>query len=180
MDSGRTPSDGPASPAVGEGLPWFALYVKSRQERTVEGGLARLGLGTYLPMMEKVRKWSDRKKVVRVPYFPGYVFVRCTEEERGLAWKLPGSIRYLGAEGRATPVDPRELEAVREALLRRVPFEPYPHLAPGQPVTVTAGALKGLTGILVGKRRNFRLVLQIRAMGQGIAAEVDATDVEPI
>ncbi len=158
---------------------WYALYVRSRQERTVEKGLRRIGIETYLPMMEQVRKWSDRKKVVEVPYFSSYVFVRCDEEQRRSSWNVRGAVRYLGADGKATPLDPGELEAVREALTRVVPFDPYPKLAVGQTVVVKAGPLKGLTGLLVRKQKNYRFVLQIRAMGQGISAEIDAVDVEP-
>lgn len=159
--------------------PWYALYVKSRQERVVEKGLRNLGIETYLPLREQVRRWSDRRKVVSVPYFPSYVFVRCTEEQRRASWNVRGAVRYLGADGKATPLDPGELEAIREALTRLVPFEPYPHLAPGQAVVVKSGPLKGVAGVLVRRSRNYRLVLQIRAMGQGIATEVDAVDVEP-
>ena len=158
---------------------WFALYVRSRQERVVAAGLVRAGLEAWLPLLPVLRRWSDRRKVVEVPAFPGYVLVRCAEEERRRALAVRGAVRFLGSGSGATPLDPAEIEAVREALARRVPFEPYPNLEPGRAVTVISGPLRGLAGILVRKRRNYRLVLAIRAMGQGIAAEVDAADVEP-
>ena len=159
--------------------PWFALHVKSRQERVVAAGLERAGLHAWLPLLGVLRRWSDRKKVVEVPCFPGYVFVRCAEDDRKRAFAVRGAVRYLGTRGGATPVDPDELERVREALSRRVPFEPYPSLAPGREVNVVAGPLRGLAGTLVRKHPGYRLVLAVRAMGQGISAEVDAADVEP-
>jgi transcription antitermination factor NusG len=170
---------GPGSAAPAGDAHWFALYTRSRQERTVEAGLRRLGLATYLPMLQKVRRWSDRKKVVEVPYFPGYVFLRCGEEQRSTAWAVPGAVRFLGAEGRATAIDSGEIESIRDALSRRIPFDPHPRLEPGQQVTIANGPLSGLTGILVRRQRKYRLVLCIKAMGQGISAEVDAIDVAP-
>ena len=145
----------------------------------METGLRRLGLATYLPVLETVRRWSDRKKVVEVPYFAGYVFLRCREDQRGAAWTVPGAVRFLGGQGRATPIDPAEIETIRDALSRRVPFDPHPHMEPGQQVTIAAGPLAGLTGTLVRRQRKYRLVLYVKAMGQGISAEVDAIDVAP-
>jgi transcription antitermination factor NusG len=130
-------------------------------------------------MLPVLRRWSDRKKLIEVPCFPGYVFVRCAEEERRRAFAVPGTVRYLGSGGRATPLDAAEVESVREALARRVAFEPHPRLGPGQEVRVVGGPLRGLSGILLRKERKYRLVLAVRAMGQGISAEVDASDVEP-
>ena len=46
-------------------------------------------------------------------------------------------------------------------------------------MTITGGPLAGITGTLVRRERKYRLVLYIRAMGQGISAEVDALDVAP-
>lgn len=161
------------------GACWYALLTRSRQEKKVHAGLAKVGLETYLPLQKKVHKWSDRKKVIEVPYFPGYIFVRCHEEERQNAWSVTGVVRYLGCNGHAIPIDDGEICRVRQALATCVPFEPYPHLAPGNTIVVTRGPLQGMSGVLVRKDRKYRLVVNIRAMGQGIAAELDASDVEP-
>ena len=88
-------------------------------------------------------------------------------------------MRFLGGQGRATPIDPVEIESIRSALSRRVPFDPHPGLEPGQSVTIATGPLAGLTGVLVRRSAKYRLVLSIRAMGQGISAEVEAIDVHP-
>ena len=107
------------------------------------------------------------------------MFLRCRDEQRSAAWSVPGAVRFLGGQGKATPIDPVEIETIREALARRVPFDPHPQLEQGQDVTIVSGPLAGITGTLVRRERNYRLVLYIRAMGQGISAEVDALDVAP-
>jgi transcription antitermination factor NusG len=145
----------------------------------VEAALRRLGFPTYLPILRTLRKWSDRRKVVEVPYFSGYVFLRSTEARRSAAWAVRGAVRFLGARGGATPIEAGEIEAIRDALSRRVPFDPHPRLEPGQTVTITSGPLAGITGTLVRRKAKYRLVLAIRAMGRGISAEVDAVDVAP-
>ena len=158
---------------------WFAVYTKSRHEKMVNGGLEALGFETYLPLVRQLRQWSDRRKPVDMPLFPGYVFVRCTEAERSRAFGARGIVRFVTAEGRAVPIPPAEVDAIREVLRNDVPFEPHPKLKPGHRVRVIAGPLRGVTGKLVRRGRRFRLLLAISALGQAISVEVDAADVEP-
>jgi transcription antitermination factor NusG len=167
-------AEGPAS-----GPEWFAVYTRNRHEKLVNRGLEALGFETYLPLVRRLRRWSDRNKPVELPLFPGYVFVRCTETERSRAFGARGIVRFVTAEGRAVPVPPAEIDAIREVLRSDVPFEPHPKLTSGQPVRVTAGPFRGYTGKLVRRGRRFRLLLAVSAIGQGISIEVDAADVEP-
>ena len=158
---------------------WFAIYTRSRHEKLVNSGLKELGFESFLPLVQRLRRWSDRKKLVDMPLFPGYVFVRCTEAERARAFGAKGVVRFVAADGRAVPIPPAEIGAIREVLRRDVPFDPHPNVRPGQPVRVVAGPLRGITGRLVRRGRHLRLLLAISALGQAISVEVDAADVEP-
>lgn len=60
---------------------WYALYVKSRNEKKVDKLLTQNALDTYLPLVRKVKKWSDRKKIVYEPLFPSYVFVYIEDQK---------------------------------------------------------------------------------------------------
>ena len=55
---------------------WYAVHVKSRHEFIAADDLARKGIETYLPTMNRLSQWKDRKKLIARPLFPGYVFVR--------------------------------------------------------------------------------------------------------
>ena len=54
---------------------WFAIYVKSRHEKSVHAELQQKGIESSLPLMTVTRQWSDRRKKVEVPLFRSYVFV---------------------------------------------------------------------------------------------------------
>ncbi|HOF14945.1 MAG TPA: transcription termination/antitermination NusG family protein, partial [Spirochaetota bacterium] len=56
---------------------WYAVYVRSRHEFMVEAALAHKSLQTFLPAVERLRQWKDRKKKIMFPLFPGYLFVQC-------------------------------------------------------------------------------------------------------
>lgn len=41
---------------------WYALYVRSRAEKKVSQELEHIGIEVFLPLITRVRQWSDRKK----------------------------------------------------------------------------------------------------------------------
>ena len=55
---------------------WYVLHTKSRHENVVNEGLLRKSVEVYLPRITVPSKRRDRKKTIRVPLFPGYVFVK--------------------------------------------------------------------------------------------------------
>lgn len=54
---------------------WYVLYVKSRCEKKTEQQIAESGIRTYLPLIKRTKKWSDRNKVVYEPLIKSYLFV---------------------------------------------------------------------------------------------------------
>ena len=57
-------------------LKWYVMYTTSRSEKKVADRLAERGWEVYLPIVEELRQWSDRKKKVQRPLFNAYVFVK--------------------------------------------------------------------------------------------------------
>lgn len=61
---------------------WYLIYIKPRQEKNVANHLDQKGINCFLPTMNVMRQWHDRKKKITVPLFPSYIFVdiQCLEE----------------------------------------------------------------------------------------------------
>ncbi|MSO23904.1 MAG: hypothetical protein EXQ58_11825 [Acidobacteria bacterium] len=55
---------------------WYAVYTRSRQERAVKTQLDERAVENFLQTYEKISQWKDRKKLIQVPLFPGYLFVK--------------------------------------------------------------------------------------------------------
>ena len=55
---------------------WYVLHTKSRFENVVNDGLGRKSIEVFLPKVSVRSKRRDRKVIIRVPLFPGYLFVR--------------------------------------------------------------------------------------------------------
>ena len=58
------------------GLHWFAVWSRSWHEKMVASTLISVGVTTFLTLVTEMHRWSDRRKSVDVPLFPGYVFVQ--------------------------------------------------------------------------------------------------------
>ena len=55
---------------------WFAVQTRARHEKVVAQRLSDKGVGTFLPLIKQVHRWSDRQKTVELPLFGCYVFVK--------------------------------------------------------------------------------------------------------
>lgn len=159
---------------------WYALYTRSNFEKRVSCELASKHVENYLPVVEQVHQWKDRRKRVEVPVFPGYVFVRLRDSHstRLEVLRTAGSVRILGQGDRIEPVPEAEIESIRRLLKARVPCFSHPFLKEGAWVRVKSGPLRDVEGLLVRMKSKTRLVLSVALLSQSVATEIDVADVE--
>src|SRR5207245_10633531 len=69
-------SDPAHFPGVIPGLQWYAIQTRSRHEKFVDSQLKQRGVTTFLPLVNELRRWSDRQKLVQLPLFSSYVVAR--------------------------------------------------------------------------------------------------------
>ena len=161
---------------------WYAIHTRSNYEQRVAGELARKGFESFLPAYHETHQWQDRKKIVAVPLFPGYVFVRFADSQ-GLRMPVlhtTGVVRILGTGGVIEAVPDEEIDAVQRLLNSNVRCHAHPFLREGVRVRVKRGALQDLEGTLVRFKNQARLVISVALIAQSVAAEVDIRDVEPV
>jgi transcription elongation factor/antiterminator RfaH len=156
-----------------QGLPWYALQCWVRKESLIVTQLETQGFDCFLPKYKSVREWSDRKKEVEQPLFPGYVFCRFEYSQRRPIVVTPGVLQVVGCGRTPMPVEQREIEAIQLAIASEVPTQPWPYLAIGERVRIHTGKLSGLEGILVNFKGNHRVVLSVSLLQRSVALEVD-------
>jgi transcription elongation factor/antiterminator RfaH len=154
-------------------LPWYVLQCWVRKESMVATQLENQGFECFLPKYKSIREWSDRKKEVEQPLFPGYVFCRFEYSQRRPVVITPGVLQIVGCGRTPTPVEEREIEAIQFAIASEVPSRPWPYLAVGERVRIHTGRLSGLEGILVNFKGNHRVVLSVSLLQRSVALEVD-------
>jgi transcription antitermination factor NusG len=148
---------------------WYAVYTFPRAEKKVYAELVKKGIAVYLPLLHILRQWSDRKKWVEEPLFRSYIFVNIPQSQYFEVLNTTGVVRYVTFEGKAVPIPPRQIEAVRFFLSSDDPLpENVEKYLPGQLVEVIKGPLKGLFGELVQLAGKQKIKVEISAVGQSI------------
>lgn len=175
---GSTAPQPPAQPRAAETF-WYATYVCTHHERTVARQLEERRVTCFLPVYRSVRRWKDRRKVLDLVLFPGYVFVHIDLRNRRRVLDVPGVVRLVSCNGQPVAIPEQEIGALKDGLVTGMRAEPHPYLKAGRQVRVKHGPLQGLQGVLVRRKEGFRLVLSLDLIMRSIVVEVDEADVEP-
>jgi len=134
----------------------------------------------FLPLYQTVRKWKDRRVQLELPLFPGYVFVHLALRDRLKAAQVPGVARLVGFNGTPAALPEDEVDALKKGLDRSAHAEPHPYLTVGHRVRIKSGSLAGLSGILLRRKGDWRVVLSLDLIQRSVSLEVDACNLEPV
>ena len=161
---------------------WYAIWLRSHYEHTVERQLSAKGFHTFLPEITTWSKTGGPKRSIRTPMFPGYLFVRdALDKDRYIAMlKVRGIVRILeDGWSRLTPVPAGDIDAIQQLAQADVLVSPHAHLQQGVRVRVLQGPLTGLEGIFVQDRPSKgRLVVSVNMLGRSVAVDMDNVAVE--
>ena len=166
-------------------LAWYAVQVKRHEEQRTERYLGLKSISALLPLVEVVRRYSQRKVRHLEPLFPGYLFARMHPPEllpgpwSTLRW-APGVSRILGTDDAPVPVPDEVLETIKARMSGRGYVKPEIRYLPGSQVRVRHGPLAGLDAMFerpLSRPERVRVLLQL--LGQTRAVELDLVDLEP-
>jgi transcription antitermination factor NusG len=158
---------------------WFAVYTRAHHEKNVAEQLRCRGIEHFLPLYTSARRWKDRVKVLQLPLFAGYLFVRVFPSQFLDVLRAHGVSRLVGSP-KPLPLAEKEIVQLRTWLSLSLAVEPNPYLRVGQLVRVRRGPLTDVEGILVRKKNAIRLVVSIDLIQRSVALEIDAADIVPI
>jgi transcription antitermination factor NusG len=117
---------------------------------------------------------------LKLPLFPGYVFVRLALRDRQRVVQIPSVVRFVSFNGIPAALPESEMEIMRSGLSRSWPAEPHPFLTVGRRVRIASGPFAGLEGVLKRKKNNLRVVVSLHLIQRAIAVDVDAADITHI
>jgi transcription antitermination factor NusG len=161
-------------------LNWYALFTRYQHEKSVALALSNKTYEVYLPLCNSTRQWQDRSKQLWLPLFPSYVFVRGGMDRALQIVSTPGVVHFVRFGGRPAAISQAQIDAVRKILENHAAIEPHPYIARGDRVRVKSGALAGLEGILIRKKKLAHLVISLQMLGRSAAVEVELANVERI
>ncbi|MCP4373187.1 MAG: UpxY family transcription antiterminator [Deltaproteobacteria bacterium] len=159
---------------------WYVLHTKSRFENVVNDGLMNKSVEVFLPKIQVRSKRRDRKAMITVPLFPGYLFVQTDLNPHNHLEivKTTGAVRLIGTKDGPVPVSKTAVESLKIMVEGNNQVSTGYQLKKGDPVIVIAGPFAGVSGIFARYRGQDRVVVNVEALGQYASVEVHKEDVE--
>ena len=136
----------------------------------------------YLPLITRIKQWSDRMKKVEEPLFKSYLFVRSDEKKHYEIVSIPGVTKFVTFDKKAVVVPENQIKAVMRYCDDYVEDDETNNVEfhEGQLVRITSGELTGLMGRLAPINNKKRLIVYIESVGHYIPINISRTKVEPV
>ncbi len=156
-----------------EELKWFVMYTASRSEKKVAERLRERGLEVYLPMVEEIRQWSDRKKKVQRALFNGYVFVKTNRNQLWECLQVPGAVKFVNFSGQHATVRQEEIEIIQRVVTTGVAVETDGSvIEPGEKVEVMGGPLQNMKGEVIERGNKDYFLIRIPGIYQNMLVNI--------
>lgn len=161
---------------------WYVLHTKSRFENVVNDGLGKKSIEVFLPKITVRSKRRDRNAMIRIPLFPGYLFVKTdlAPESHLEIVKTAGAVRLIGSKHGPVPVPEETVDSLKIMVAGDHPVTTGYHLKKGDKVLVVSGPFVGVAGTFVRYGGKGRVVVNIEALGQYAGVEVSEDEIEII
>jgi len=159
---------------------WYVLHTKSRFENVVNEGLIKKSMEVFLPKIQVKSRRRERTLLIRVPLFPGYLFVKTdlNPYEHVEIVKTVGAVRLIGNHDGPIDVSSETIESLKIMVRADKPVTTGNRLRKGDKVMVVLGPLAGGTGTFAHYKGKGRIVVDVKALGQFACVDVDEEDIE--
>jgi transcriptional antiterminator RfaH len=173
LESAKPTDDSPHAPE--DGARWYVIQAHARQTERAEINLQRQGYTVYCPRLQTERIRRNRRLRVEVPLFSNYLFVRLHEWHDN--WyplrSTRGVARLVTFGSRPLPVHDDLIAEIR----RRIEHGNIaPAFEPGERVSITQGAFKGLEAIFRMYQGEQRALLLIELLHREMSVTMPVAD----
>lgn len=161
---------------------WHIVVTRSRYEKKSSHLLNIYEFETYLPLTRELVQWSDRKKWIEKPLFPGYLFIRFSTNERFQVMQTDGVARVVQFEGMDYKINESLIDSIKEYL----EIENKPKLIStlniqlGDNILIKNGPFKGMQGKITQIKGKSKVLIIIEAIGQAFVLELMGNDIEKV
>jgi transcription termination/antitermination protein NusG len=161
-------------------MPWFALIVKSRQEKVVALALGAKYFETLLPLYRNRNPASLRRREFISPVFPGYVFCRFEAALRRPVVSIPGVISIVSFGRVLAPIADSEILALQTLAATDIAFTPCAYYESGDRVRLDSGPLRGIEGIIDRRSSSDKFIISVNLLRRSVSVVVQTEWLSPI
>ncbi len=151
---------------------WFALYTKPRNEFKAALQLEAENIDYYLPVITRLKQWSDRKKKVTEPLLRGYIFVFADETERILSLQQFSIIKCIFDHGRPAVIPEWQIDNLKKFLNNESDVIVHSGIVPGAKVKILSGPFAGIVGVIKQEAKGKTIAVNIDLLNRSILAQI--------
>lgn len=150
---------------------WWVLQTKPKCEKTLARILLHEQVSFFLPLGRTRKKYQRRWVESYPPLFPGYLFLRGTQDSRMTALMTNRVVTTLEVDDQNQLQ--QELISLFQILRSGQDVKAEPAIVEGDRVEIVKGALAGLNGIVVRGNSNFRLFVEVKMLGRSVSVQIE-------
>ncbi|MCX7955047.1 MAG: UpxY family transcription antiterminator [Bacteroidales bacterium] len=152
---------------------WHAIYTRSNFEKKVYEALTKLGIETFLPLTKELHQWKDRKKIIEVPLFRSYCFVKVDKKEYYKVFEVKGIVKYIWFNGKPAIIKEKEIEMLKKLITLDLKINVVSSdIKAGQKVKVISGSLMGYVGEVIKEKSKDLVLFRIENFPYSPAIEI--------
>jgi transcriptional antiterminator RfaH len=163
---------------------WYAIHTKAKQEGIAGLNYQRQGYHVYLPRLRKIVRHARRTTEKLAPFFPGYLFLHLTPEERN--WtsiaSTRGSLGALCFGNTHIPIPNWVIDDLkaREDQTHAIPMAETMRekLVPGCAVNVSMSEDERIQGVIYSSRGTDNVDVLLSILGRQVKSKVSIARIE--
>lgn len=157
---------------------WMVIYTRPRWEKKVDELLGVMGIESFCPLRKEEHEWTDRKKVVYVPLFNSYVFVKVDAKEELKVRQTLGVINFIYLQGKPAIVRESVIEEIQRYLNICPDLEVInlKELSIGDRIQIKNGVFMNQMGQIL-KIQGKNVLMLLEHMGCVLVAKVGANNI---
>lgn len=137
---------------------WLAIQIKPKEEKRAIENLTNQGFQSYFPSIYSLPQHSRNSQIKKEPMFPGYAFVRVSENIKLKSLNSTRGVIKIIKFGDEFPLldhqDIVAIQSIEDASLRDPKQESY---IIGEQIIIISGPLKNQKGIISKEASNHRV-----------------------
>lgn len=162
---------------------WYVIRTKAFAEKKVFSNLNKKHFQVFLPLIETMRQWSDRKKKIQVPLIPSVVFIKCSQSDLQHLYGEAGIASVLVYLKKPAVVKDHEIENLK-ILVNEFKGEDistkHQSILPGQMVEVIAGPFMGMIAESIVVNGKHRIKVKISVLNMECMVNIPSSSVRVI
>ncbi|HLG38427.1 MAG TPA: UpxY family transcription antiterminator [Chitinophagaceae bacterium] len=160
---------------------WFAVMTKYKCEKYVVRHLHKKGVTAYIPLIEKVKRYSRKTKKYSVPLINCFTFVHIIKDEYVKVLETEYVFGFLRQRKDLICVPDEEIQIIKRVVGEVVEVKSdIREFQTGMPVEIIGGTLTGIRGKLVKQKGKNTFVVELQSIGYQLHMDIDRTLLKPV